>query len=177
MKALIVSVLIALLGASLSAQDYKLVRKDVQIFANILDTSIRNSFSNPLVQGEPSRGVYLKGYGTTFYFPFYVNRTVQTPFGVVGNRTDDEPRKKEERVRQLKELLITTLGDYANAINQIAPFESVTVVVFLQDRMVMDEALRNRTLLVRTNKQALLEHATRKIDQAEFRRRVEIVEY
>lgn len=177
MKPSIVPILILLLGAGLWAQDYKVVRKDVQIFGTILDTAIRNSFSNPLIQGDSSRGVYLKGYGATFYFPFYVNRTVQTPFGVVGNRTDDEPRKKEERVRQLKELLITTLGDYANAINQIAPFESVAVVVFLQDRMVIDEALRNRTLLVRTSKQALLEYATRKIDQAEFRRRVEIVEY
>ncbi len=65
-----------LFGAGSPDVDLDQLRRECELFENILNTSLRQNMQNPLFIAEKSRGAYLEGYGVTFTYTVNLNRSM-----------------------------------------------------------------------------------------------------
>ncbi|MBI3939528.1 MAG: hypothetical protein HY315_01720 [Acidobacteria bacterium] len=158
-----------------NAIDYRLMRNEIQIFENILQTAIKNEFSHPLALVHEPRGAYLPGYGVNFTFLLNVNRDeVNTPFGV---KRFGAARPRAEKIRAVREIMLKLLGDFGNALTQLGMEENFTITAHLEDRTALVPSEAEQVLVFRVGKKTLSDYGARKIDVKQFRDHVETIEY
>jgi hypothetical protein len=167
------------LGAPLQAKDaldYRQMRNEIQIFENILQTAIKNEFNHPLALVNDPRGTYLPGYGISFSFLLNINRDeVDTPFGV--KRFNGQGRTRAEKLRIIRDIVFKVLSDFGGSLTQIGLDENLAVAAHLEDRTALVATQRDEVMLFRVGRKTLADYSSRRIDQKQFRDRVEIIEY
>ena len=81
------------------------------------------------------------------------------------------------REEDLKERLIQTLYQKGGSLKQVPKEESVTIIMFIEDRNFMDEENQNKTFILSATRKDLEELAQGEDRSREFRQRMKIIEY
>lgn len=158
--------------------DYHLARREIQNLETILDTTISQTFTNPFALVQKTKGVYLQGYGVLFDFLVNIHRAVvNTPFGMVRSNKEITPEEKKRRIEELKDKLVGVLFEHGDTVRQLRRDESVTIVVYIEDRNFLDEENQSRTMVLRAYKRDLDELARKEPRRKELKQRMEIIEY
>jgi hypothetical protein len=153
------------------------MRNDIQIFEAILDQALNQVFSNPFALVERVKGVYLADYGTTFTFLINIKAaTMETPFGTIRRPETADPKLREQKVEELRQRIVTILGSYGNAIGQLRETDAVAVVAHIVDQNFSTKT-QNKTIIIKVLKKDLMVMAARQTGAAEYRKKVQIVEY
>lgn len=164
--------------ASRPIMGYDSIKKELQLFETILNKKLELQFPvHRLVIVDRPKGVYLKGYGVVFTFLINVNRaSFKTPFGEHKLGEIETPEQKKRRIRELKEMLVKTLSDYAGAMDQLNASDNVVIVAYFEDNNELDELKKNKTVVISVLKRELNEYKV-KANYQEFRKKVNILEY
>jgi len=156
--------------------DFKKLRGEIRIFEGIVNTSMIQELGNPLAIVDDTRGTYIPGTGVTFTLLISLTRsTMDTPFG----RREIESYKgpRDQKIKSLRERLLSLISEYGNTIDQLAPDEFVVVAAHMEDRIVLNPADQNQVVILKVSKKDLTEYQLRKISQQQLRSRIEIIEY
>jgi hypothetical protein len=157
--------------------DYKSARRDIQNVEVAINTIIGATFPGPYAVVQNARGVHLPGYGFMFTFLVNIHRAViNTPFGEVRNK-NITPEEKKRRIEELKDKLVRMLLENADTLRQLRKDESVSVVVFVEDRNFPGDENQNKTMILRAFKRDLDELAHKENRWKELKQRMEIIEY
>jgi hypothetical protein len=157
--------------------DYKSARRDIQNVEMAINTIIGSTFPGPYAVVQNARGVHLPGYGFMFTFLVNIHRAViNTPFGEVRNK-NITPEEKKRRIEELKDKLVRMLLDNGDTLRQLRKDESVSVVVFVEDRNFPGDENQNKTMILRAFKRDLDELAHKENRWKELKQRMEIIEY
>ena len=153
------------------------MRNDIQIFEAILDQALDQVFSNPFALVERAKGVYLADYGATFTFLINIKAaTMETPFGTIRRPESADPKLRAQKVEELRQRIVNILGSYGNAIGQLRDADAVAVVVHVVDQNFSTKT-QNKTIIIKVLKKDLMAISARQTGAAEFRKKVQIVEY
>src|SRR5262249_504002 len=101
---------------------------------------------------------------------------VNTPFGQV-RREEITPEQKRRRIEDLKDKLVKVLQDSGDTLRQLKKEETVSIVVFVEDRNMPDEENQNKTIVLSVLKKDLDELGHKDDRSREFKQRMKIVEY
>jgi hypothetical protein len=158
--------------------DYSLARREMVGFEALLDTVITTTFNAaPFALSQKTKGAYLQGYGMTFSFVVNIHRALlNTPFGQT-RLYEINPEQKRKRIEDLKERLIQTLYQKGGSLKQVPKEESVTIIMFIEDRNFPDEENQNKTFILSATRKDLEELARGEDRSREFRQRMKIIEY
>jgi hypothetical protein len=157
--------------------DYKSARRDIQNVEVAINTIIAATFPGPYAVVQNARGVHLPGYGFMFTFLVNIHRAViNTPFGEVRNK-NITPEEKKRRIEELKDKLVRMLLENGDTLRQLRKDESVSVVVFVEDRNFPGDENQNKTMILRAFKRDLDELAHKENRWKELKQRMEIIEY
>jgi hypothetical protein len=159
--------------------DQASVRREILSFEAALNNAINATFSSsPFALVQKPKGVFLQGYGVTFNFLINIHRAViNTPFGEVRTQPDITPELKKRKIEELKDRLIRVLADSGDGLRQIRKSDTVSIVIFLEDRNFPDEPNENKTLVLSILKTDLEEAGRGEDRWRELKQRIKTVEY
>jgi hypothetical protein len=154
-------------------------RREIQNFEAALNNAINSTFSSsPFALVQKPKGVLLQGYGVTFSFLINIHRAViSTPFGEVHTQPDITPELKKRKIEELKDRLIRVLADNGDSLRQIRKNDTVSIVVFLEDRNFPDEPNENKTIVLNIIKKDLDDLGRSEDRWKELKQRIKTVEY
>jgi hypothetical protein len=156
--------------------DYAAARKDILQFEAALDNVIDTFSKGPLGVWYHTKGAYLEGFGLTFSFLINMNQAmVPTPFGIV-KRHSATAEQKEQRIEELKEMLIHVLQDSGKKFQQLRKEDCVTIIAFIDDK-TFQNPMASKTIVLRAVKKDLDELGGKRDRYSEFKKRIKIVEY
>lgn len=182
------AVLIA--GSAVHAQgmlDFDSLKRDTQVFEKIVDERLKQDFSNPFaITGDP-QAAYLQGYGVVVQFHLNINRArIRTPFGEIeapqrnaGRNLAGRPvaDPKKEQLNRVRQILIECLANYAGAIRQLNAHDRISISAHIEDRNELDPVLRKTVMVVTTTRDDIDLLAMRKINNQDFKTKVQVLEY
>lgn len=183
---LIAIVLMLTLGASATAQvasdkpDLRQLRRDIRVFAGVMDTMIKDSAPEPFGLLESTKGAYLPGFGLVFTLEInLVQLRQRSPFDarpLSQQELDQAWKLKRERIALLEERLPRVLADYGSNI-ELPASEHLAVVVHLFTYPEEDpEALPSR-LVAQANRSDLVEYKAGRMSLPDFAKRVTTVKF
>ncbi|RMF58404.1 MAG: hypothetical protein D6743_17700, partial [Calditrichaeota bacterium] len=129
--------------------DWQRMTRDLEIMEGVLDQLLDGSYSRWGFERGTTRGVYFAGYGVVFQvnlssLRFFTAVTATQRAAKVRKKQDEETQvvvvapdaegtveldeNREKQIADMKEQIVTFLGDYADAIRQLSPSERITVV-------------------------------------------------
>jgi len=154
-------------------------RREIQNFEAALNNAINATFSSsPFALVQKPKGVLLAGYGVTFSFLINIHRAViNTPFGEVRTQPDVTPELKKRKIEELKDRLIRVLADNGDGLKQMSKGDTVSIVMFLEDRNFPDEPNENKTLVLSILKKELDDLGRSQERWKELKQRIKTVEY
>jgi hypothetical protein len=154
-------------------------RREIQNFEAALNNAINATFSSsPFALVQKPKGVLLQGYGISFSFLINIHRAViNTPFGEVHTQPDITPELKKRKIEELKDRLIRVLADNGDGLKQLRPNETVSIVLFLEDRNFPDEPNENKTVVLSVLKKDLDDFGRGEDRWKELKPRIKTVEY
>ncbi len=160
-----------------SVTDFQQMRNDIEIFEVIVGQALGQLFPNPLALVERVKGFYLNEAGVVVVFGVNIRTAItETPFGTITRPETADPKKREQKIVEMKERLVGILADYANTINQLKDGDSVSIVAYIVDPN-FTQVNRNKTIILRVLKKDLMAKALRQIELTEFKKRIRIIEY
>jgi hypothetical protein len=157
--------------------DFQQMRNDIEIFEVIVSQALGQLFPNPLALVERVKGFYLSDAGVVVVFGVNIRTAItETPFGTITRPETADPKKREQKIVEMKERLMGILADYANAINQLKDGDTVSIVAYIVDPN-FTQVNRNKTIILRILKRDLMAKASRQIELTEFKKRIRTIEY
>jgi hypothetical protein len=159
--------------------DQASARREIQNFEAALNNAINATFSSsPFALVQKPKGVLLQGYGVTFSFLINIHRAViNTPFGEVRTQPDITPELKKRKIEELKDRLIRVLADNGDGLRQTSKSDTVSIVIFLEDRNFPDEPNENKTIVLSILKKDLDDVGRSDDRWKELKQRIKTVEY
>ncbi len=156
--------------------DLGALKKEILLFERTLDIKLSQIPNAMLAVVDRTKGVYLKGYGIVFTFLVNINRAViRTPFGdrPVGKRQTAEDKRR--RIQEIREMLLTALKEDPGAFKLLDANDAVAIVAHFEDSNELDDAKRNKTIVLRILKRDL--DTYKSYGYEKFKERVVIDEY
>ncbi len=154
-------------------------RKEILNFEAALNNAITATFSSsPFALVQKPKGALLQGYGVSFSFLINIHRAViNTPFGEVRTQPDITPELKKRKIDELKDRLIRVLADNGDGLKQLRPNDTVSIVLFLEDRNFPDEPNENKTIVLSVLRKDLDDLGRGGDRWKELKPRIKTVEY
>jgi hypothetical protein len=154
------------------------VKKGIELFDSVLNQSLAQAFGGPFETLDRARGAYLPGYGVVFSFE--VNLTPLQNLGpfspAPSPKTEQVQREEEIRRRdKSKNTALEVLGNYGQALGQLAPDESITIVIYTV--AAHPSKVDRSTIVISADKKLLDARVSHAIDQAHFVQKLSITEY
>ncbi len=172
------------------AQDDKM-RKNLDIMANIMNTALNKKYNRNFSAEGKTKGIYLKGLGVLFFMKGNLEENgFRTPIHIyvdeyrkgeeVAISRKDREQKSKKKVREAldeyKKALVEVVGDYGHTLRTLKPAESVVVAVNFNKVWNYREEVPNRFIL-KVRKQDLDTYSRGNLNLADFRKKVEFIEY
>jgi hypothetical protein len=153
------------------------LKKESEIFENIINTALRQAVPHPMLIAEKARGSYLEGYGITFTMTINLNRKLiifpKSKSDEASGADKDETRKFMVKIRRT---LTTVLGLYGDTIKQLSDEAHISIVVHVLSRSVLNNENFTRIMVLTTTKNVIAEHR-QKLNSREFHSKVHYIEY
>lgn len=165
-------------GTSQEKPNLPEVKKGIELFESVLNQSLAQTFGGPFETLNRVQGAYVPGYGAVFSFEISL-----TPFETLGpfspaptQRNEQAHREEEARRRQkAKGVAEDTLGNYSQALAQLAPSDSIAIVIHAV--AVHPGRVERSTIVISADKKLLDARQSRALDQAHFVEKLSITEY
>ena len=153
-------------------------KKSIGLFESVLNQSLAQTFGGPFETLNQARGAYLPGYGVVFSFE--VNLTpLQSlgPFSAAPTAKEEQAEREEEARRRQKAINVAeqVLGDFGQTFNQLAPGESVTIVIHTVaahpgkiERSTIVLSAEKKLLDARLNHAINQEHFVQKLSKTQY---------
>ncbi len=154
------------------------LKKESQIFESIVQEVLKQQFTHPYaIAGEP-KATYLKGFGVSLSFHLRINRgTIRTFYREVESPLVNAPGTKSKQLQIVRMTMIETLADFGSTLKELDSGERIAICAHVEDRNELDTS-KNRLIIALSVKKADIEqYVTKAISMAEFRKRVQILEY
>jgi hypothetical protein len=154
------------------------LKKGIELFESVLNQSLAQTFGGRFETLNQARGVYLPGYGVVFSFE--VNLTpVRTrgPFSPAPTAKEEQAERTEEVHRHEKAVNVAEqiLGDFGQTFNQLAPGESVTIVIHTV--AAHPGKIERSTIVLSAEKKLLEARLSHAINQERFVQKLSKTEY
>lgn len=161
--------------------DLRQLRRDIRVFAGIVDTTIRESLPEPFGLLETTKGTYLPGFGLVFSLEVnLVALRVRSPFDprpLSKEELEQAFKLKQERIAELEQrMLPRLLADYGANIEMPAS-DRLAVVMHLFNFPEEDREELPARLVVEASRQDLLEYKQGKIPYPDFAKRVLVLKF
>ncbi len=168
-----------LYGAPPPAVDLDQLRRECELFENILNTSLRQNMQNPLFIAEKVRGAYLEGYGVTFTYTVNLNRSMilfpkstQAGRSAGGNEPD-----LGKTVQLLRRCAAEVLSQYGSGFRQLPGRHKISIIAHVLSRSVDPNVQSGHVLVVTASRDDLGQLQKAKINAEEFKKRIVYLEY
>ncbi|HPB28455.1 MAG TPA: hypothetical protein PK017_09450 [Acidobacteriota bacterium] len=166
-------------GAGTPAVDLNQLRRECELFENILNTSLRQNIQNPLFIAEKVRGAYLEGYGVTFTYTVNLNRSMilfprstQSATTQSGNEPD-----LGKTVQILRRCAAEVLSQYGSAFRQLPAQHKISIIAHVLSRSVDPNVQSGHVLVVTATRNDLDQLQRARINADEFKKRIVYLEY
>ncbi len=169
-------------SASLPAEiDRRSLKNQMQIFQDILNRSIQQTFERPFSLLQDAKGIYLPGFGVAFHLEVNLHpMRFISPFDP-RPYTPEELQKakesKEERIQQLKNTLSELLLGYGGSLNAMRPEDSLAVVVHLFNLPVEENEGLPMQVGIVVRRRTLLDYQARHLTAEDFRKKESFLEF
>lgn len=154
------------------------IRKGIEIFESVLNQSIAQAFGGPFEALGRARGAYLPGYGAIFSFEVSLTSFRDLgPFSSPSTPKSEQALREEEAHRRAKAKAVAedVLGNYAQALSQLSPDESVAIVIHAV--AAHPSKVDRSTIVISADRKLLDARLNHAIDQAHFVQKLSITEY
>ncbi len=158
--------------------DLEELKKQIELFETVLNQSLTQAFGGPFDTLERVRGAYLPGYGAVFTFEVSLSPWQNMgPFSPPPTAKSEELHREEENRRRAKAKEVTeqVLANFGQILRQLAPGESVAVII--QTVAAHPGKVERSTIVFSVEKSLIDQRQNNSVDQAEFVRKIVTTEY
>jgi hypothetical protein len=160
-----------------SGPNMRELKKESEIFENIINTALRQAVPHPMLIAEKARGSYLEGYGIAFTMTINLNRKlIIFPKSKSSDKADSSKDPTHEFMVKIRRTLTSVLGLYGDTIKQLNDDAHISIVVHVLSRSVINNENFTRIMVLSTTKNVIAEHR-RKLNSREFHSKVHYIEY
>ncbi len=169
-------------SASLPAEmDRHALKNQMQIFQDVLNRSIQQTFERPFSLLQDAKGIVLPGFGVAFHLEVNLHpMRLISPFDL-RPYTPEELQKvqesKEERIQQLKNTLSDLVLGYGGSLNAMRPEDNLAVVVHLFNLPVEENEGLPMQVGITIRRQKLLDYQARRLTAEDFRQKESFLEF
>lgn len=160
--------------------DLRQLKRDINLFAGVLDTTMRESLTEPFGLLEATKGAYLPSFGLVFNLELNLVQLRQRSLFDVRPLSKEELdqafKQKKQRIARLEESLSRVLADYASNI-ELPASDRLAVVVYLFKYPEEDPEAFPSRLVAQASRQDLIDYKSGKLSYSDFAKRVEIVKF
>jgi hypothetical protein len=169
---------ISTFGASKPDPRVAEIKKDARVFEKIVTEVLRQTFENPFAVSADPQAAFVPGHGVVVSFLVKINRGTLRGFTEASADADPgRPRSTEEQLERVRETVLRSLAEYAGTLKHLSSGERVTICAHVEDRNELDPSKSRTDIVASSLKSDIDEYLTRRIDDSEFRRRVQYLEY
>jgi len=154
------------------------VRKGIELFESVLNQSLTQAFGGPYETLDRARGAYLPGYGVVFTFEVSLTPLQRLgPFSSPPAPKSEQAEREDETRRhdKAKSVAEDVLGNYSQALADLPPEESVTIVIYTV--AAHPSKVDRSTIVISADKKLLDARLGRSLDQAHFVQKLSVTEY
>jgi len=158
---LIALALLAPAPSRAQTHDYTAIKRQMEIFETVLNTSLKQRYQERFMLLQPAKGSYLEGYGVVFTLETNLSTlrylTPFTPGPYTDKEIKDARAEKAARTKEVEALVKNLLRDHGAGLNFLNPDDNVAVVVHLYN---VNEHRGLPTQLIVQGKKAALDKTT-----------------
>ena len=161
--------------------DLRALKVQLQVFQDIVNRNIQQSFEQPFTLLQDAKGSYLPHFGAVFHMEVNLHPLrLISPFDM-RPYTPEELRKardaKLQRVRELKALLGALLLEHGVKLSEVPPDQGVAIVVHLFNLPSEQSEGLPTQLVIETNRATLLDAQAQRMTVAEFQKTELVLEF
>ena len=161
--------------------DLRALKVQLQVFQDIVNRNMQQSFEQPFTLLQDAKGSYLPHFGAVFQLEVNLHpMRLISPFDM-RPYTPEELRKardaKLERVRELKTRLSALLLEHGVKLSEVPPDQGVAIVVHLFNLPSEQSEGLPTQLVMETNRATLLDAQAQRMTVAEFQKRELVLEF
>ena len=169
-------------STSLPAEvDRRSLKNQMQIFQDILNRSIQQTFERPFSLLQDAKGMVLPGFGVAFHLEVNLHpMRLITPFDLRPYSPEELQKvqeSKEERIQQLKNILSELLLGYGGSLNAMRPEDNLAVVVHLFNLPVEEDEGLPMQVGISIRRRTLLDYQARRLTAEDFRQKESFLEF
>jgi len=168
-------------AATLPEVDLRGLKIQLQVFQDLVNRSIQQSFEQPFTLLQDAKGSYLPHFGAVFQLEVNLHpMRLISPFDM-RPYTPEELRKardaKLQRVRELKTRLSALLLEHGTKLSEVPPDQGVAIVVHLFNLPSEQSEALPTQLVIETSRAVLLDAQAQRTTVAEFQKRGLFLEF
>lgn len=158
---------------------YAEIKREIQVFENIINTSLSQVVPHPMFISDKARGTFLEGYGEVFSLSVNLNRGyVLFSAQPAGSASEKSVREQNARtVAVVKNSLVQILWQYGNSLISLQQDHKISIIAHVLNRTFEDRTPSNRVLVLTVVVRDLALVQTGKVSMEDFKRKVQTVEY
>ena len=161
--------------------DLRSLKVQLQVFQDIVNRNMQQSFEQPFTLLQDAKGSYLPHFGAVFHMEVNLHPLrLISPFDM-RPYTPEELRKardaKLERVRELRTRLSALLLEHGVKLSEVPPDQGVAIVVHLFNLPSEQSEGLPTQLVIETNRATLLDAQAQRMTVAEFQKRGLVLEF
>jgi len=154
------------------------LKKECEIFENILNTSLRQIVDHPMFLSEKARGSYLEGYGIIFNLTIDLNRKlILFPREPKGKNVHNPQNDRNQMVKKIRINMMVVMAQYGGTLKQLPPEARISIVTHVLSRSILKNQNYNRVLVLTAAKRDIDQYLQKKINLNDFKNRVKHLEY
>ena len=168
-------------GPLATAVNLRALRTQLQVFQDLLNRTIRQTFETPFSLLQDTKGSYLPNYGAVFHLEVNLHPLrLITPFDMRPYTAEELQKARDsklERVRHLKSQLSAFLLEQGGRLSEIPADQSVAIVVHLFNLSSERSEDLPTQLVIETSRAALLEAQAQRLSAEEFRKKALFLDF
>lgn len=175
-KILILTLFFFVLIMYVFPMNYSEMKKEVDIFSQILNTSLKESVSHPLVISDPPRGAYVGGFGVIFHTTLNLNRV--SILALSSKKKANFSKLGDKNFfNRLRKNVVEVISQYGNGFKLLPSDEKVCIIVHVLKRNFVEGKNLDKVLIISVKKKYIIDLLTKSINFQNFIKRVKYIEY
>src|SRR5947209_141332 len=158
--------------------DMPRMRDQIRVLESVLNQNLTQTFPGPFGYLDAAHGVYLPGYGVVFSFEINLSQSPASLGQFGGGRPASAAARHEEETKrreQAKAMAQRVLADFGPTLEQLAPSESVGIVIHCST--ITDRGVEKSTIVLRAQKHDVDDFRASKLDRTAFVSKLQLLEY
>ncbi len=156
------------------------IKKECEVFENIVNTSLRQAIPHPLLLAEKARGTYLADYGLTFSMTLNLSRQMIL-FAPRSKRSPENPedlsRQRAHTIVAIRKCLTEVLSQYGSSFRQLPPDDKISIIAHVLSRSLYANDNTNQIIILTVTKRDIEQYRRARITREELKKRITYIEY